>query len=145
MEQSRKNLKFMSIAMIILALLSLGRVALELIFTDFNVESVPGATAGTEFIAVIVLAVVGFILMLPQLFIGLKGMRVANNPDSSKGHITWATILLVISIIALVAYGIQAIKTGEYKENVSAILNMLLDVVLYSTFIKYAKEVKENA
>ena len=145
MEQSRKNLKFMSIAMIILALLSLGRVALELIFTDFNVESVPDATAVTEFIAVIVLAVVGFILMLPQLFIGLKGMRVANNPDSSKGHITWATILLVISIIALVAYGIQAIKTGEYKENVSAILNMLLDVVLYSTFIKYAKEVKGNA
>ena len=144
MEQSRKNLKIMSIAMLVLAILSLARVALELSF-GINADAIEGATKELMFAAVIVLAVISVILTLPQIYIGLKGLRVAKNPDDSKGHIVWSTILLVISIIAVVCYVIGSISSGDYKEKFSAILDMVLDVVIYSTFLKYAKEVRANA
>lgn len=145
MEQSRKNLKFMSIAMLILAGLSFARILLELIFTDFNAEAAEGVTKELWVAAVIIIAVIGFILLLPQIYIGIKGIKVSKNPDSSKGHIVWAVILLVISIIGLVAYVVEAIKTGTFKDNISAIINMLLDVTIYSSYLEYAKKVRANA
>ena len=145
MEQSRKNLKFMSIAMLILAGLSFARILLELIFTDFNAKAAEGVTKELWVAAVIIIAVIGFILLLPQIYIGIKGIKVSKNPDSSKGHIVWAVILLVISIIGLVAYVVEAIKTGAFKDNISAITNMLLDVTIYSSYLEYAKKVRANA
>lgn len=76
MEQSKKNLKFMSIAMIALAFLSLVRVAIELIFTDFSVANY---SKEIILIATIVFAVISVIILLPQFYIGLKGIKIAKN------------------------------------------------------------------
>lgn len=147
MENSRKNLKFMSIAMLILAALSFARILLDLIFTDFTQAALTVEGFSQEFVTagIIIVAVISFILLLPQIYIGIKGLRVAKNPDSSRGHIVWAVVLLIFAIIALVSGVIDMIDAGKIKDNISSVVNMILDVVIYSTFIKYAKEVRTNA
>ncbi|MBR5272255.1 MAG: hypothetical protein IKU25_02530 [Clostridia bacterium] len=142
MEQSRKNLKIMSIALLVLAGLSFVRILLELFLHDYNVDSAdrPYLLAG-----LIIIAAISFLILLPQVYCGIKGFNVSKNPDSSKGHIVWAIILLVISAIAVVAYLVEAIKTGEYRANFSVIIDNILDVCIYASFIQYAKQVRTNA
>ena len=131
--------------MLILAGLTFARILLELIFTDFNASAAEGVTKEFWVAAVIIVAAISFLLLLPQIYIGIKGIKVTKNPDSSKGHIVWVVILLVISIIGLVAYVVEAIKTGAFKDNISVIANMLLDVAIYSSYLEYAKKVRANA
>ena len=142
MEQSKKNLKFMSIAMVILVFLSLARIIAELIFTDFS---------GTEFsketilITTIVSVVISIILLVPQFYIGVKGIKIAKNPDSSKAHIIWCRILIVICAIGFVALIIEAVSKGEFMGDIPLILDILVDIILYTEYNRYAKQVRVNA
>ena len=146
MEQSRKNLKILSIVMVVFAVLTLLSLVTELIFGNFNDAVIPeGSPDNILLITKIFVAVISFAFLLPQIYVGIKGLKMAKNPDSSKGHIIWATILLVISVIGLVSPIVSIIKLEAIFENISTIITILVDVVIYYLFIKYAKIVaKEN-
>ena len=118
----------------------------ELIFGNFNDAVIPeGSPDNILLITKIFVAVISFAFLLPQIYVGIKGLKMAKNPDSSKGHIIWATILLVISVIGLVSPIVSIIKLEAIFENISTIITILVDVVIYYLFIKYAKIVaKEN-
>jgi hypothetical protein len=146
MENSRKNLKFMSIGMLILAALSFVRILLDLIFTDFTQAALDAEGFSQEFVTagIIIVAVISFILLLPQIYIGIKGLRVAKNPDSSKGHIIWGIILLIITILGLVSPAIAIIKMEDVFTNISSVLSIAVDVVVLYEYVKYAKAVAKG-
>ena len=142
MEQTRKNLKTTSILVLLFAVLDLVRVIVSLIFDGFG--SAEGATDGAVLVAnIIVLSVTG-ICLIPQVYIGLKGIKVANAPDSSKAHIIWAMILFVITVLSLISPIIGLIKKDAGSDNVGTLLALLLEGVIYFEYVKYARDIAKG-
>ena len=147
METSRKNLKSMSLLILFLAALSLTRNIIDAVSTGFKADNVPnGMTETAVMIATIVAFVVSLVLLIPQIYVGVKGVKVANNPEtSSKGYIIWAKILFVFAIIATVFSVVDLVNAADKLNSVLALVNVILDVVVYFLFIKYANQVTKSA
>ena len=146
MNNARKNLKLMSIVILALAVFTLIRVGMSAFSIDFNMEELPeGATSSFVLAAQIGMCVFSFILLLPQIYVGLKGMKISKNPDNSKAHIVWATILAVLSVIAILSPVGNMIQTGDIAGNFAELIDMVTDAAVYIAYIGFAKQVLKAA
>ena len=146
MEKNKKNLKVLSILILALAVYSLIRIVLSVFSIDLNPEDLTdGASATLLLIGQIFVCVVSFILLIPQIFVGIKGIKVSNNPDSSKAHIVWAVILTVLSVIGILSPASDLIKGVAVLDNLLAVADMVLDAIIYSEYINYAKKLVKAA
>ena len=146
MEKAQKNLKTTSLFVLFFAALSLLHLIAALIFGPINQAEIPAdAPENILTITKIFLLVISLVMLVPNVYVGLKGLRVAKNPDTSKGHIIWACILFAFSVLALVDPVVACLRDGAWGENVGALLNIGLDLIIYYEFIVQAKTVAKLA
>lgn len=142
MENSRKQLKTYSILVLVLAGFTFINMLGELLFGDINTAVIPeGSPENILLITKIVIIAVTVIILLPQIYIGVKGIKMAKNPNSSKAHIVWAIILFVISIVGIISPLLGIIKQEAVKDNVSELLNGIIDAVVFLDYTISAKKV----
>ena len=145
MEQSKKQLKTLSIVLLALAGLTLLNAIFELVFGSVaNAEIPEGSPDNILLITQIFLAVVTVLLLLPQVYVGLKGLKMAKNPDSSKGHIVWATILFVLSVISMISPIVAAIKQEDVLHNIAGACSILVEVTIFFNYIYHARIVSKG-
>ena len=145
MEQSRKYLKLSSIAVLALAFFSMLQLVSELLFGDINQATIPeGAPDNILLITRIILFAVAFLLMLPNIYIGIKGMRIAKKPNASKAHIVWAIILLAFACLSIIEPVVTCVSDGMKYENISAVLSIAVEITVFFEYIKYAMAVRKN-
>ena len=145
MEKNKKNLKILSILILALAVYSLVRIVLSVFSIDLNPENLTdGASATHLLIGQIFVCVVSVILLIPQIFVGIKGIKVSNNPDS-KAHIVWAVILTVLSVIGILSPASELIKGVAVLDNLLAVADMALDAIIYIEYINHAKKLVKAA
>ena len=149
MEQARKNLKTTSIIVLALAGLSLLNLIFGIFFGDLNTElnnaTIPdGSPDNVILITKIFVLVVSFLMLLPQLYVGLKGLKMAKKPDSSRGHIIWGIILLVFTACGLLS-PLSAFLQGDSDAfaNVAEFMSIAVDVFVLFEFVKYARAVRK--
>ncbi len=144
MEQTRKYLKLSSIAVLALAGFSMLQVVSELLFGEFVNAAIPeGAPDNILLITRIFLFSFALLLTLPSIYIGIKGMRIAKKPNSSKGHIVWAIILLVFAALSLISPVVDFINNGFKQGNISEFLSIAVEVTVFFEYIKYAIAVRK--
>lgn len=142
MEQSRKNFRISAIVVLIFAGISLLQAILALLFMDFNVAELPAnSPENIILITKILLLVVSLLLVAPQVYIGIRGLQIAKNPQRSKGHIVWAIILFAFAGASLVMTVATMIGQGGVGEHLSAFFGAVLELVVYFDYIKYARDV----
>ena len=145
MENARKNLKVSAILVLIFAGLSLIRTICDMIFLDPSKVTVPeGSPENIVLIAKFVIIGIALVVLLPQVYVGVKGLKLASNPGPAKACIVWATILFVISILSIISPIAGLIKHEFIGSNVSALLDAVVDILIYFEFIKYAKTVSQG-
>ena len=150
MEKTKNNLKTTSIVVLALAGLSLIRIIFEIFFGSFkdalNDATIPeGSPENIILIAQIFVLVVSFLVTLPQFYIGIKGLKMAKNPDSSKGHIIWGVIVLILNAIGLISPFVAIIKgNGDVFSNVAALLSIGVDVFILFEYVKYANTLRKE-
>ena len=150
MEQARKNLKTSSIIVLVLAGLSLINILFELFFGEFSkalsgVTIPEGAPENIVLIAQIFVLAVSLLILLPQVYIGIKGLKIAKKPDSSRGHIIWGIILLVFTSFGLISPFVALIqKNGEAFDNISELCSIAVDVFILFEYVKFARDVRKN-
>ena len=145
MEKERKLLKEFSIVILIFVGLSLARMIADVIINGFTATSVvEGVSPEAMGVIAVVVWVLGIIFLLPEIYIGFKGIKVAKNPDNSKSHILIAKIIFVFLIIALISAIIEVFKTTDIAMSIITIADLILDVVIYILYIKYAKAVRNS-
>ena len=145
MEQSKKYLKLYSVVVLLFAGFTLIQMVLSLIFGDINNATIPeGAPENILDIAKIVILVITVLLLLPQVYVGIKGLRVAKKPNASKGHIIWAEILLVLAILAAISPIAKIIAQGGLYENLSTFFSIVVEISMFFDYIKYAKAVRKE-
>ena len=145
MEQSKKFLKIYSYLILALAAFSIAQIVAELFFGKIDAAALTAEIPEgiLTFTKYLVLSI-SFLLTLPSFYVAFKGLKVAKNPDSSKGHIVWATILIVFYIIALIDPAIDIIKKVDVFGNVSRFCSILVEAWIYYDFIRYAKAVAKG-
>ena len=144
MTDNRKQLKSAAYLVLFLAALSFVRMIVNVFKTDFKSAGVQaGVSEEIASIAMIVTCVIGFALLLPQIYVGVKGVKVANNAGDSKAHIVWAIILGIFAVMGL-ASPIKAMLSGDLLLNLLDVISRAIDVLAYTLYtvfaIKVAKE-----
>ena len=138
MEQAKKHLKISSMLVLLFVGISLLEIATELMFGDINSAPIPdGAPDNILLITKTFVMVVALVLMLPKIYVGIKGLKIAKYPNTSKGHIIWAVIIFVFTLLGLVEPAMAILKQDSV--NMSALLGVLLELAIYYDYIKYAK------
>ena len=141
MNNSRNHLKEASFLVLLFTAFSFVRMIIQL-FVGFDVDPTQaGVSHEIIVVAKIVVLVVGLILLLPQLYVGVKGMKIAKNPTSSKGHIVWAVILLIFSAFGIISTVSSIAEQINVLDNVITLVDHALDVIVYCMYIKYANRV----
>ena len=142
MKQNRKNLKITSIIVLIFAGMALLNAVTGTLFFDMNGLTIPeGASENLVLITQIFLLVASVLFILPQLYIGIKGLKMAERPNASKGHIVWAIIMLVATFASMISPLLGVIRMETLYENVSTLVSLALDVIVLLVYIKYARAV----
>ena len=150
MEHTRRNLKNYSVIVLGLAALSLINIIFETFFGELNEALssavIPeGAPENVVMIAKMVVLVVSVLMLLPHAYIGIKGLKIAKNPNTSKGHIIWGIILIVFTLSSLLTPLVAFLKgDGEAFANVSEFLSIAVDVAVLVAFVKSAMEVRKG-
>lgn len=146
MEQSRKHLRISSWIILLFAALTVIQALGYLAWGDLNNAEIPdGAPENILEITKIFLLVVTVLFLLPEVYVGIKGLRMAKNPNSSKGHIIWAIIIFVFTLISLILPLVDIVKGDNVKDNIRTLLSLVLNASIYFDYIKYARLVaKEN-
>ena len=143
MLETRRNLKLSSILVLVFAGLSVLNLVLQLCLG--GIDSVPGLSAEGLKNAKIVILIVTLVLTIPEIYIGVKGLSFAKNPDGSKAHIILAKIFFVLSVLAIIDPIINLFKNGGAYENVTTLLSIAVQVLVYFDYVRYAIAVsREN-
>lgn len=131
--------------MLALAFFSLLQIVSELLYGELNNAVIPeGAPENILPITKIVLFSVALLLTLPNIYIGIKGLRIAKKPNSSKSHIVWAIILLVFASLSLIEQGFGFIHDGFKFENISAFCSIVVEVTVFVEYIRLAIAVRKT-
>ena len=145
MSKSRNNLKIISIVVLILAAISLVNIASELIFGALNEAELPdGAPDNTLLITKIFVAVVSAIMLAPHVYVGIKGLKVANKPESSKAHIVWAIILLAFAAYCLISPIASIIVLEDVLANIFSVISIAIEVLVFALYLKLAFAVSKG-
>ena len=141
MSNSRNHLKEASFLVLLFTAFSFIRMIIQ-VFVGFEADPTQvGVSHEIIVVTMIVMFAVGLILLLPQLYVGVKGMKIAKNPTSSKGHIVWAVILLVFSAFGIISTVTSIAEQINVVDNVITLVDHALDVIVYCMYIKYANRV----
>ena len=142
MEQKRKNLKVVSAIVLVFTGLTFLRTAVGYLFTDQGIAILPdGSSVILQLIVRLIMVAVTLVFVLPQIYVGVKGLRIAKNPAPAKAHVVWAWILLVIAILGLIEPVTAVLQPGGLAGNVVALIIGLLSIVIYFAYIRCARAV----
>lgn len=144
MNNLSKRLKTEAFIVLILAAATLVTVVLELIFGDINSATVPeGSPANILMITKILLLSFTLVLLAPQIYVGVRGIMVANHPSRANAHIIVAMVVLVCVALSLVSTVFDVILNGGFGDSISTLLTSLLQLVVYLDYIRCAKALRE--
>ena len=126
--------------------ISLLEIATELMFGDINSAPIPdGAPDNILLITKMILLGVTAVLLLPKVYVGIKGLKMAKAPTASKTHIIVSVTIFVILLLELIEPILGIVNGGGFKENFSSLAGLLLELVIYYDYIKAANAVAKLA
>ena len=139
MTQSRTQLKIASIIVLIFAALSLINIVAGLVFGELPEAEIPeGSPDNLLLITQIFVMVIAVLMLIPQVYVGVKGIKVANKPGSSKAHIVWGIILLAFAVSALVSPIAAIIALEDVLSNIFSIISVAAEIVIFFIYVKSA-------
>jgi hypothetical protein len=129
--KNKEALKTLSVLILFLAGLTLTRTIVDLIVSGLPIANVAdGMTKELMQITAIITVVLSCVLLLPQVYVGIKGIKVSNGAASSKAPFVWAIILAILSGIAAIS-GFSTMISAFTFSNILAFVDIALDVVVY--------------
>ena len=81
------------------------------------------------------------IISILYIFLGIRGIKQADGKAKKYGHITLATVLLVIDLISCV-FGLMNMQNGQVNE-IESVRSILMTVLLF-LYVSDAKALKED-
>lgn len=137
MEKDKKILKTYSSLFLILA----GINVYNLIYTlVFNMPDISELNISKEVFIAISIGIIT-IIVLAELFLGIKGLKQAKGKAKGMGHITLAKVAFAFYVIGTIMLVVDFINK---KQDVISLLTSIGSALIIYLYIKSAKALKEN-
>ena len=131
MEKNRKDLKVVSIAILALLGLTLVRTIVNACIQGIpQIQATEGLSQEAIKIASIIAFVLTFVLLLPQVYVGVKGIKIANGGEFGKAPFIWVIILGVLAVVATISALSNMFKAFNF-DTVLVAVDCALDVAIY--------------
>ena len=88
---------------------------------------------------------VSILLLTPRIYVGLKGLSAAKKVTASKRHVIWALIIFAVALLNLVSLIADIVMRGGVGDRMPMLLGVLLEVLVYFDYIRYAKMVSRES
>ena len=145
MRKPRLQLKITSVIILAFAFLTFVRIVLNLAFGEVNTPLMPQDTPeNVLLITKIFVVTVSFIMILPQIYLGVKGIWAANHRRSSRLHIIVAVILFVLSCVSLASPVASIVKKDDIFINLLVIAGLAIQIIVYFEYAKHSREVAKS-
>ena len=145
MEKERKSLKELSILVLVFVGLSLIRMVVDVVINGFtSTPLIKGLTQDAANIIFIVSFIISLLFLIPEIYVGYKGIKISQKPNNSKSHIIFAKVIFVLIIISLVGTILELVKGANLAINIFTLADILIDAVLYYLYIKYANKIRKQ-
>ena len=131
-----------SIIVILFAILTLVDIAAELFVVDGNFAGIDGMMQNVELITGSFVMLLSFIFLLPEFYVGFKGIKVARDPDSSKAHIFFAILIFIIAILNVISAIVAIISQVDIAGNGVYGIDNVFRAIVYFVYIKCAMDVR---
>ena len=143
MDKNRKNLFVISIVILAWVVWSIAKSIVEICINGgLELPEVEGVSKEIMLVAAIIALVIVYIALVPQIYIGIKGIKIAKGAQSGKAHIVWAIILGAIAALGFVS---SLAGLGKFSADV------LLDIgtsacslALYACYISFACKIAKE-
>ena len=142
MIKERKNLKEYSVVILILAALSLVRLIVDVCVNGFSPKGMPveGVSEEVVKIAIIIAFVIALLLLIPNVYVGFKGLKEAQNPTGARAHIVWALVLSILYLIVTISSVVEITKGFDIDKLIN-VLNVAVDTALFFAYYLTAKKI----
>jgi hypothetical protein len=143
MEKQRKDFKVLSIVILVLTILDFVAIVLELCISGLPQISSEEVGLSKEIIDVVVIisVVLTMVFLLPEIYLGIKGIKLANNPSiGGKAHLVWAVILMVLSCLSAVSLTVELVGKFSYS-GLRDVAEQVLDVAIFACYFYYARKI----
>ena len=143
MEKAKKNLLVLSILILATTALSLIMNCITAFTGGLVVTQLPtdaeqlGLTLDVYQILAYVTFGITLLVFLPNVFVGLRGIKMSNAPEKTKGHIIWAIILLASSVVTVLTHIPQAISAPNFN-HIWTTIDKAIDVLVFGAYAYYA-------
>jgi hypothetical protein len=112
----------------------------------FEVTEVPaGMTPEVAKIVMIFSFAVMIVAMIPRLYVGVKGLKVANEPSAAKAHIVWAVLFLITGAWSMFNDISAIIEAKDLVIDILTLVSSAIDVFAYALFTYCAIQVRKGA
>ena len=143
MEKNRRELKTLSILILALAALSFIMAIVNVCIDGFPKVDIAYISPETAKIVSIITWVLGLVIILPQVYVGVKVIKQANNPTGARAHIVWALILGILAAIATISSIVSIAKAFTTSQLVD-LINVAIDTLIFATYYFYARKVAQG-
>ena len=127
----KKDLKVVSIVILALLGLSLIRMIVGACINGIpQIQATEGLTKEMIQVASIIAFALTFVFLLPQVYIGVKGIKIANGGAFGKAPFVWTIILAILAAVATVSAIADMFKVFNFDTILLAV-DCALDVALY--------------
>ena len=145
MEKNRKELKSFSFLILAIVAMELIRAIITLCIAGVpNASEIPsGVTEDIARVVYIITIALAFIVAIPEIYVGIKGIKIANGAKGGNAHIIWAVILAVFAGLSLIS-AISDIFSEFSIDGLFDILGAAINLTLFAFYYVYACRVAKE-
>jgi type IV secretory pathway VirB2 component (pilin) len=142
MNNSKRNLKIVSIIILAMALVSLVWGIYGLVTLDTSAVEVPeGMTKEVVHVITMITGAFALLLILPRIYIGVVGLQ--GGKDGSRAHIIVAIIFGVLSLVGLIS-AITSFNGAALGKSLVGLIEAIIVTAVYALYIKFARDVAKK-
>jgi uncharacterized membrane protein len=146
MSKNRKELKLISILILVLVAVTFIRVIVDACLNGiYQFKEIPnGMTEDMMKVRSIIAFVLSFAMFFPQIYVGVKGLELAKDSTKGKAHIVLVVILIIVFGVSAIS-GVVSLAKNFDSMKLLEVFDAVADVALFGCYYVYARRVeKEN-
>ena len=140
MEKNKKELRICSIGILVFVALAIANIIIDLCKNGLGAAGMEGIEKQILEVMGIIVLVINFIVLIPQVFVGVKGLKISFGSASGKAHIVWAIILAVVAGLAIAYSVVDVIRKPDASAWV-ALSRACIELMFYAFYITAARKI----
>ena len=147
MDKNRKRLQIASLIILVITLFILVRNIVDVSIHGFAATTIPedlkdiGITLEALTVVNIIIFVISLLILIPDAYVGIKGLQIVKTKTEKKSHITLAKLFVVLYGITVISTCMSFASTTNLPLTIVSLIIELITTLAFLFYAIYAKKV----